>query len=131
MIKSPIILNIFFKKNDVIKEFEIYGVVKQAMLLTDATNKNNNIDVILDIKDDLLKCKGNEGELSQVFMNLLNNSKDALIENEISRRIIFIEINKNSEYIEIDLYDNANGINPDNISKVFEPNLKVQELDCS
>ena len=111
----------FFKGNENQTVFEISKVIGQSILLTEAINKHNNIKVIFNEQDKSLLCKGSEGELSQVFMNLINNSKDILIENKIEERIIFITLVKDQDEILINYYDNANGINPEIIGKIFEP----------
>ncbi len=95
--------------------------MRQAITLTDAIYKNNQIIVSVDINDSNLKCEGNESELSQVFMNVLNNSKDALIENEIENKHVFINISNLNNDIIIQIYDNAGGISEDIIEKIFEP----------
>ena len=111
----------FFKKSETKTIFNITNVIKQALTLTQAINEKNYIEIIVDEKVDSLKCEGNEGELLQVFMNLLNNSKDALLENKIEQRIVCINIEKEEESILVNYCDNANGIDPDIINKVFEP----------
>ena len=111
----------FFKKSKSENTFEIFAVINQAISLTEATFKNNSIKVIVDNKYDSQMCKGNEGELSQVFMNLLNNSKDALIENAIDLKTVYIKINQEENNAVIHYYDNARGIKDDIITKVFEP----------
>ena len=111
----------FFKKSTNKTVFSVQEVVRQAITLTDAIYKNNQIIVSVDINDSNLKCEGNESELSQVFMNVLNNSKDALIENEIENKHVFINISNLNNDIIIQIYDNAGGISEDIIEKIFEP----------
>jgi len=111
----------FFKKSSNKTVFLVQDVVRQAISLTDAIYKNNQINVSLDIAESDLRCEGNESELSQVFMNVLNNSKDALIENEIENKNVFIKISKIQNDLAIEIYDNAGGIEADIIEKIFEP----------
>jgi signal transduction histidine kinase len=55
-------------------------------------------------------------------MNILNNAKDALVQNdEIKNKYIFIDINFDENDVIVDICDNAGGINEDIIEKVFEP----------
>ncbi|MFB2916925.1 AAA family ATPase [Aerosakkonema funiforme] len=66
------------------------------------------------------------GELNQVFMNLLNNSIDALVEGYkkgySQQPTIWIRTYQiNSERIAIAIADNGIGMNPVILSKIFEP----------
>jgi len=110
----------FFEKSENEALFDIKKVVSQVIELTDAIYKSNNIEVFVKMKDSI-SCKGNEGELSQVFMNIFNNSKDALIENKIENKILQLEIEKMHNNIIINFRDNANGIKPEIINNIFEP----------
>jgi len=60
-------------------------------------------------------------ELSQVVINILNNAKDALIERKIQEPIINIELVREKNKAVITIEDNAGGIKPDILSKLFNP----------
>ncbi len=62
------------------------------------------------------------GELSQVIINILNNSKDIMIEKKVENRWIKIELleNDNNTAI-ITIEDNGGGIPQDILPKIFEP----------
>ena len=63
-----------------------------------------------------------ENELIQALINILNNSKDALIELEKpTPRVIFIDAYKQNKKAIIKVKDNAGGIPKDIIEKVCEP----------
>mgnify|MGYP000170243056 CR=1 FL=1 len=111
----------FFKQSENETEFFVKDIVKQAITLTEALYKNNAINIILNIKNDSLTCRGKQSELSQVFMNLLNNSKDALLSSGVGSKQVIINIRKNEQDIEIEFYDNAQGIPEHIVEKVFEP----------
>ncbi len=77
----------------------------------------NNLDIKIDVlcNDDLL-VDGYLGEYIQTVISILNNSKDALITNNIDNPSIKITINK---LLIID--DNAGGIDKKIIDRIFEP----------
>jgi len=60
-------------------------------------------------------------ELMQVLLNIINNSKDAFILNNIKTRNINITIEENNEYIIININDNAGGIEKKIINDIFNP----------
>ena len=57
----------------------------------------------------------------QCFINIFNNSKDALVENDIKEKIIIISTTSDNENVVIKIKDNAKGIPIDIISKIFDP----------
>jgi signal transduction histidine kinase len=60
-------------------------------------------------------------ELSQIFINLIQNSRDAFIYNKIKKRIINISTKNIDSIITITFQDNAGGIKIKDINKIFEP----------
>ena len=72
---------------------------------------------------DLKKCNcyTYKNELKQVFVNILNNAKDALIEHKIKDPHISIKTSCNNNSVSVVFSDNAGGIPKDIIDKVFEP----------
>jgi PAS domain S-box-containing protein len=113
----------FLKDDKDHKIIKIDEVFNYTLALMDATIKNNNIRLIKKIEDNLL-IDGSINELSEAFINILNNSKDILKE-EISNeedRLIFIDAyKKNSSQVVITFKDSGGGIPDDIINKVFEP----------
>ena len=66
-------------------------------------------------------------ELLQVIINLIKNSIEAYIQNEISDGVITIEGKESSGKFEIIVRDNAGGIKEDIGSRVFEPYFTTKE----
>ena len=111
----------FFKYDKTKELFEIGEVINKSISLTDAAYKDNHIQFILKNTKDMVMLNGSSSELSQVFLNNLNNAKDALIENNIEDKIVELEIIKEDEFAIVKIHDNAGGI-PDEIkAKVFDP----------
>lgn len=80
----------------------------------------NNIIFKINV-DSNLRCFGFKNEFAQVILNLLNNSKDALIENNILNRYINIFTRNDENYLMVVIQDNAKGIKEELLEKVFEP----------
>ena len=62
----------------------------------------------------------NENIFIQAFLNIFNNSKDALLSRK-GNRYFFMSIKKVKKNVIIKIHDNAGGIKKDIISRVFEP----------
>lgn len=61
------------------------------------------------------------GELSQVIINLINNSKDAIVQNKIKDGWIKISQTVENNELLICIEDNGGGIKDDIITKIFDP----------
>jgi C4-dicarboxylate-specific signal transduction histidine kinase len=61
------------------------------------------------------------GELTQVIINIINNAKDALLENKIQNPKIELKLVDNKTDTIINISDNAGGIKDNVIKNIFEP----------
>ena len=82
--------------------------------------KLSKINVILNLNADF-NIKNYANDLTQVFMNIVNNSKDALELNKIKDKYIFISTEIKDGELIIKIKDNAEGIPPNILEKIFEP----------
>jgi len=88
----------------------------------------NNIEVELKDEENLnVRCIRNE--FIHILINLINNSKDAFIENQIEIRKMVFLISKDSDkkVIKIDVIDNAGGIPEINLSNIFKQHFTTKE----
>ena len=60
-------------------------------------------------------------ELIQVIINILNNAVDIFISDKIAHPELIINFDEDEKFVTIHIKDNAGGISPENIDKVFEP----------
>jgi signal transduction histidine kinase len=110
----------FFKTDKIETNFDIVNTFEKVFKLTDGQFTHNDILFIKNIED--TKLYGLENELIQALINILNNSKDALIELEKPiPRVIFIDAYKQNEKVIIKIKDNAGGVDKKIIDKVCEP----------
>ena len=112
----------FIKEDKEYSNILISEILKKTISLVGPSLKNNFINLILDIKDDL-EIFGNKNELEQALINIINNSKDALLENQNdAQRYVFINTKKLSQdELQLEILDNAGGIVQNIINRVFEP----------
>lgn len=109
----------FFQHNKDRTEFLINDVFDKTLKIVSAQFTNHDISIIKDISD--TKVLALENELLQVLINILNNARDALLEQREDKRFIFIDVYEEKENLIIKIRDNAYGIPDDIIDKVFEP----------
>ena len=65
-------------------------------------------------------------ELLQVFINLFKNSVDAFKEKNIEDKNLTITTNEDSEFITIEVTDNAGGIKEEVINSIFDPYITTK-----
>jgi signal transduction histidine kinase len=116
----------FFKPNKEKSNFSLHAAIQQTIFLIDDSFKNSNIEITRELNDDVI-IYGFGNELSQVLLNILTNSKDALIGNNTIIPTINIQLKKGSNYGEILISDNAGGIDNKIIHKIFEPYFTTKE----
>ncbi len=111
----------FYKQNKDESEFLLNDIIKRTISLVEATYKENKIKLITAYSKEPLVLKGKESEFSQVLLNILNNAKDAFVENKTEVRVVYIKISKRNEKTLVEIFDSAGGI-PESIKdKIFEP----------
>ena len=101
--------------------FHLKDVVERSIRLTEATYKKNQIQLEVKYSDDDPLIKGSSSQLSQVFLNILNNAKDVLEEKHIVHKVVLFEVQKHEDYAVVSISDNACGIPDEIVHKVFEP----------
>ena len=114
----------FIKEDKEFKSVCIQDDIDKALSLASASLTESNIKIINEI-DYSKKVNINliTGEIPQVIINILNNAKDAIIEQKIKEEDRWIKLNMkvNQDNLIIMIEDNAGGIPGDTIDKVFEP----------
>lgn len=114
----------FLTQNHDTTEFNVSEVIFKTLNIVSSSFHDNGLNIYHDehLKDVEIKTQGYFNELSQVFLNLFNNARDASIsKNEIANRRLYIgyEHSKNDHIIFIQ--DNAGGIPSEIINKIFDP----------
>jgi len=110
----------FIKGDRKLINFNLNENINSFLTLVNPTIKKHNLELILSL-DENIKIDGYPNELKQCFINIFNNSKDALIEKVEKNRMIFISTKIENNNAIIQFKDNAGGIPEDIIFKIFDP----------
>ncbi|WP_424688284.1 sensor histidine kinase [Halarcobacter ebronensis] len=111
----------FFRKDKEQIKFNIIEILNNSLSITSAVYKDNEIILTLNIKEEQLISKGFPNELSQVFLNILNNAKDVLKEKKFEKRHVYIKAYSTKINNVIEIFDSAGGIPAHAKDKVFDP----------
>ncbi|MFH2067326.1 MAG: ATP-binding protein [Pseudomonadota bacterium] len=99
------------------EDVDVYDTLNQTIALLENYARLSNIRITIESAEDLPIIAGDQGQLQQVFMNLLSNAIDAVGKDGIIKVIT----EKTASQIIVRVIDNGPGIPKDRQKKVFEP----------
>ena len=100
------------------KSIRLHKVLKEAFMLMDHQMEMEGINFISDFSAGTDTIRGNENQIKQACIAILLNSTESISDNG---EIVLRTRNPNSEQIIVEISDNGSGINPDDLSHIFEP----------
>lgn len=110
----------FFKYEKEPSLFNVNEVVYRALNFVSPAFKSSGINVEWDEQPDIM-AQGFPNEYLQAILNILNNAKDALLENKKTEPLISIRIYREKERSVVTIRDNADGIKKNILLKIFDP----------
>jgi len=138
----------FFKPEKEKKRFDIKKALADVFSILSAQLKANDISYSIICHEhnkifenfvDVIPCaeftiEGYENEIKQVFLNILNNAKDAILEagqrkafdNDKKGRIV-CDFKRDGDKVIIAITDNAGGISNEIKDRIFEPYFTTKE----
>ena len=106
-------INIYELIDDVIRSVKINPRYKDIIIQKDEDSKK----CIIDCDSDQLK---------QVFLNLVNNSCEAMLESD--KKFLNVIISENNNHVNIEIKDTGSGIPKENFSKIFTPFFTTKKI---
>ena len=112
----------FFKTDKEKVLFHMQEVVQNVAHLIEAQLKNHNISVKIEGED--FEIKGYKSEMQQVILNIISNSKDAMIEKEVAGDIV-VTLDAKNKIVKI--CDCGGGVSEEILGRIFEPYFTTKE----
>ena len=109
----------YFTSSSQKTEFSIIECLEHTSKLIESRLKIDKIRLLSNIKD--VKIIGYKNELTQVFMNIFNNSADALEKVDFEDRYIYVTIYEEEGFVILKSIDSGNGADEKIIKRIFEP----------
>ncbi len=116
----------FFKPEKSIQPFNVKQVVEKCISFVEATLKRNDIRLTFHATEDIF-VQGYSNEYAQVVLNLLNNSKDIILERKINSPFIEVNLFQKEGVSYLYVTDNAGGIHESIREKIFTPYFTTKE----
>jgi len=115
----------FFRPSKERQPFKLLDVVNSALFLAKDDILKNRILVKTEQKDEIV-VNGFENEFKHLILNIINNAKDAFVENNISKRLIRIRLIASPKGDRLEIEDNAGGIPGSVIDTLFDANVTTK-----
>lgn len=115
------------QQNASVEKLNVDVVVNNAVSLINKQYLSHQVNLFVDIPNGNYITYGNPFRLEQVLLNILSNAKSAVdmrqgnIKDKTFKKQIKILLEKDKEYIYINISDNGVGMTKEVMAKVFEP----------
>jgi C4-dicarboxylate-specific signal transduction histidine kinase len=109
-----------------IEQVDVDDVIERSLLLVHEQLRLRGIEVELELCPDELLVFANPIQLEQVFINLLTNARDALVDSK--RKTIRIASSRDGEKIRIAFSDTGPGIPLELQQRIFDPFFTTKEV---
>lgn len=116
----------FFKPDRRPEIFRPIIAIQACLGLVGASLRASNISLDISGPEDI-ELLGYPGEFSQIMLNLISNAKDALQERKIAPGRIDFTVTRDQACVVIAVQDNAGGIVPGDMEKIFDPYFTTKE----
>ncbi|HXX29006.1 MAG TPA: GAF domain-containing protein [Terriglobales bacterium] len=100
------------------EEVDLAKVLEEVLALRDYDLRVNAIQLVREIEPNLPPVTGDPMQLEQVFLNVLNNAIDALLEAG-AEKVIKVRMFKKDKDIHAEFHDSGSGITE--LNRIFEP----------
>jgi len=124
MTQTMVDFNNFTKPNQPNQVFNIAKVIQETADMIRPLLRTNGISLLLDVHDGKLECFGQRNLLMHVILNLINNSKDALLSSEVPNPEIAVKVNEDCSKVTVQ--DNAKGVDPDIEHLIFDAHFSTK-----
>jgi len=117
----------FFLPDKEAVSFSAQEQLSHAITLVEAGLTSQNINIHLDVAKDIM-LTGFPNEYSQVLLNLLSNSREAIKSSGVPEGKITVRLYEQEGRGCVSISDNGGGIAADVIDKIFEPYFSTKDM---
>ncbi|MAD42883.1 MAG: two-component sensor histidine kinase [Arcobacter sp.] len=120
-----------FFKNKVKTEYVVSSMIKKSLKLIQKIYNYQGIFIKYEVEDGFKEAKtlGYENEIIQVMINVLNNSRDAILINKSEIKTIDVNCSIKNDDLIISIQDYAGGISDEIKSNIFDAYFTTKEKD--
>ncbi len=104
---------------DPMQSSSLQVALEDTLILVGDSINSEKIELRWNVPPETIKIECREVELVQVFLNLINNSIDAV--RNLSNKWIDVQLKEDIDFVELKFSDSGSGINKDIVNKIFQP----------
>ncbi|MBM9575738.1 PAS domain S-box protein [Leptospira sp. 201903070] len=116
----------YFRPNKTKEKFSLKTVIQKSFSLVSESLKSHNISIYFNPDEDY-EVFGFPNEFSQVILNIIANSRDALMESRPEEPEIHVDIRKEGDKKLVIIRDNGGGIETSVLEKLFQPYFTTKD----
>lgn len=109
------------------KAVDVNKLLQTSAEFLDYQMRTSNVELLFTLAPDLPTTLADPHQLQQVFINILNNARQAIEAHQPSG-IIRISTALDDGVIRVVMHDNGPGIAPENVTKIFNPFFTTKEV---
>lgn len=110
--------------------FSLIASIEKSLAIFEGAFRNNDIECQLDYDTHgSYVFYGYSDEFEQVFVNLLSNAKDSIVEHNMGEGMIRIHVVDRQDAIDVEICDNGLGLSDEIQPKIFEPYFTTKDDD--
>ncbi len=107
--------------------FDLNQSVEESLRLLSGMFRSHGITITVHYCDEEVIVMGSPSEFKQVIINLLQNARDALLDNNPNNPLIYVHILASEHDVTLILTDNGGGIPAGTLEHIFEPYFTTKE----
>lgn len=115
-------------EKDPLMPLNLNSIIEPSIEISRQRFKEEQVQLEVQLPENSVYCPGQEIQLSQVIMNLLNNAFDAASEGP-SPRWVRLKVNPNQQEVDIIVEDSGHGIPKEIRGKIMEPFFTTKDIN--
>ncbi len=116
----------FFRPEKEMTQFDVSHAVEEAVFIMQGTLKSHGIELVEKLTPGV-EAEGFPSQFAQAVLNILANAKEEILARKVASGRIEIELQRQGETILLSVSDNAGGIAPDILPKIFDPYFTTKD----
>ncbi len=116
----------FFRPEKEMTQFDVSHAVEEAVFIMQGTLKSHGIELVEKL-DPGVEAEGFPSQFAQAVLNILANAKEEILARKVAAGRIEIELQRQGETILLRVSDNAGGIAPEILPKIFDPYFTTKD----
>jgi signal transduction histidine kinase len=109
-----------------VEPIDLRRVLKEAVLLSSPALQHRKIHVLMELPPETPRIYADAGYLQHVFLNLINNSMDAMPQGGELK--VSLALNSDGQALQVSLEDSGHGMPAETLAHIFDPMFTTKRM---